>query len=228
MKLIGASYPRAGTLSTKAALEQLGLGPCYHFVTQFERPQDIDVWQTAAEGKPVDWTALFADFQAAVDWPASLFYKQLMALYPDAKVLLNMRDAETWYASMAQTVYPASQAELSAPAESVLGRMGRMVNTLAWQPLFQGRFEDKPYALSVFERHSQEVKDSVPADRLLVWEVTEGWEPLCRFLDVPVPETPLPRLNDAQTFREQFLSHVLRLEVEVQESAALRGTRARC
>jgi len=227
MKLIGASYPRTGTLSTKAALEQLGLDPCYHFVTQFERPQDIDIWQTAAEGKPVYWPALFADFQAAVDWPASLFYKQLMARYRDAKVLLNMRDPEAWYASMAQTLYPASQAELSAPAESILGRMGRMVNTLAWQPLFQGRFEDKPYALSVFERHNQEVKDSVPADRLLVWEVTEGWEPLCRFLGVAAPETPFPRLNDAQTFREQFLSHVLRLDVEVQQSAALRGSRAR-
>ena len=206
MKLIGASYPRTGTLSTKAALEQLGLDPCYHFVTQFERPQDIDIWQTAAEGKPVYWPALFADFQAAVDWPASLFYKQLLALYPDAKVLLNVRDPETWYASMAHTVYPASQAGLSAPAESVLGRMGRMINTLAWQPLFHGRFEDKSYALSVFERHNQEVQVCVPADRLLVWEVAEGWEPLCRFLDVPAPETPFPRLNDAQTFREQFLS----------------------
>ena len=206
MKLIGASYPRAGTLSTKAALEHLGLGPCYHFVTQFERPQDIDVWQAAAEGKPVDWTALFADFQSVVDWPASLFYKQLMAMHPEAKVLLNGRDPEAWYKSMLKTVYTASQTGLSAPAESALGRMGRMIDTLAWQPLFQGRFEDKPYALSVFERHNQEVQVYVPADRLLVWEVTEGWEPLCRFLDVQEPDTPFPRLNDAETFRKQFLS----------------------
>ena len=97
-------------MSTKAALEHLGLGPCYHFVTQFERPQDIDVWQAAAEGKPVDWTALFADFQSIVDWPASLFYKQLMAMHPEAKVLLNVRDPEAWYESMLKTVYLASQA----------------------------------------------------------------------------------------------------------------------
>ena len=206
MKLIGASFPRAGTLSTKAALEQLGLGPCYHFVTQFERPQDIDVWQAAAEGKPVDWTALFADFQSVVDWPASLFYKQLMAMHPEAKVLLNVRDPEAWYESMLKTVYTVSQAGLSAPAESVLGRMGRMIDTLAWQPLFHGRFEDKPYALSVFERHNQEVQVYVPAERLLVWEVTEGWEPLCRFLGVQEPDTPFPRLNDVETFRKQFLS----------------------
>jgi Sulfotransferase domain len=213
MKLIGASFPRMGTLSTKAALEQLGLGPCYHFLTQFERPQDVDVWQAAAEGKPVDWTAFFADFQSAVDWPASRFYKQLMALYPDAKVLLNVRDPEAWYESMLKTVYPASRMGLSAPAESILGRMGRMIDTLSWQPLFHGRFEDKPYALSVFERHNQEVQDYVPADRLLVWDVKESWEPLCRFLGVPAPDTPFPHLHDTETFlkqmemyREQFLS----------------------
>jgi hypothetical protein len=204
MKLIGASFPRLGTLSTKAALEQLGLGPCYHFLTQFERPQDIDVWQAAAEGKPVDWTAFFADFQSAVDWPASRFYKQLMALYPDAKVLLNVRDPEAWYESMLKTVYPASRMGLSAPAESILARMGRMIDTLSWQPLFHGRFEDKPYALSVFERHNQEVQDYVPADRLLVWDVKEGWEPLCRFLGVAVPDTPFPHLHDTETFRKQL------------------------
>jgi hypothetical protein len=152
----------------------------------------------------VDWTAFFADFQAAVDWPASLFYKQLMALYPDAKVLLNVRDPEAWYESMVKTVYPASRMGLSAPAESILARMGRMIDTLAWQPLFHGRFEEKPYALSVFERHNQEVQDSVPTDRLLVWDVKEGWEPLCRFLDVPAPDTPFPHLHDAETFRKQL------------------------
>jgi len=195
-----------GTLSTKAALEHLGLGPCYHFVTLFERPQDVDVWQAAADGKPVDWTALFADFQAAVDWPASVFYKQHMALYPDAKVLLNVRDPEEWYESMLKTVYPASQGGLSAPAESAMGRLGRMIDTLAWQGLFHGQFEEKPYALSVLERHDREVQDYVPADRLLVWDVKEGWEPLCRFLGVAAPDMSFPYLNDAQTFRERFLS----------------------
>jgi hypothetical protein len=91
-----------------------------------------------------------------------------------------------------------------------------MIDTLAWQPLFQGRFEEKPYALSVFERHNREVQLCVPAGRLLMWEVKEGWEPLCRFLDVPAPNTPFPRLNDGEAFREQFLRRVLRLDVEIQ------------
>ena len=94
MKAIGAGFPRTGTLSTKAALDHLGVGPCYHFVTQFERPQDAAVWLAAARGHPVDWTALFAAFGCAVDWPQSAFYKQLMDVYPAAKVLLNVRAPE--------------------------------------------------------------------------------------------------------------------------------------
>lgn len=206
MKLIGAGFPRTGTMSTKAALEQLGFGPCYHFVTQFERPQDIAVWQAAADGKPVDWNALFADFQSAVDWPTSAFYRQFMAVYPNAKILLNVRDPEAWYESIMNTVYPASRSGLSAPADSVPGGAGRAINTLGWEGIFQGRFEDKEYAISVFERRNQEVKDTVPPDRLLVWEVKQGWEPLCRFLDVAVPDAPFPRLNDAESFRQQFLT----------------------
>ncbi len=207
LKIIGAGYPRTGTMSTKAALEQLGFGPCYHFVTQFERPQDIAIWQAAAERRPVDWTALFADFQSAVDWPTSAFYKQLMEVYPDAKILLNVRDPETWYESVRRTVYIVSRPASSSPqsAESPAAGTGRMLDTLAWQGLFHGRFEDKDYAISVFERHNQEVKDAVPANKLLVWEVKEGWEPLCRFLNVDVPNTPFPRLNDAETFRQRFM-----------------------
>lgn len=207
LQIIGAGYPRTGTMSTKAALEQLGFGPCYHFVTQFERPQDIAIWQAAAERRPVDWTALFADFQSAVDWPTSAFYKQLMEVYPDAKILLNVRDPETWYESVRRTIYVVSRPSSSSPqsAESPAAGTGRMLDTLAWQGLFHGRFEDKDYAISVFERHNQEVKEAVPASKLLVWEVKEGWEPLCRFLNVDVPHTPFPRLNDAETFRQRFM-----------------------
>lgn len=206
MKVIGAGFPRTGTMSTKAALEQLGLGPCYHFVTQFERPQDIAVWQAAADGMPVDWASLFADFQAAVDWPTSAYYRQLMAVYPDARILLNVRDPEAWYESVLNTVYPAIRSGLSAPADSIPGRAGRAMNTAGWEGIFHGRFEDKEYAISVFERWNQEVKDTVPPDRLLVWEVKQGWERLCNFLGVPVPEAPFPRLNDAESFRQQFLT----------------------
>ncbi len=206
MKLIGAGFPRTGTMSTKLALEQLGLGPCYHFVTQFERPQDVDVWQAAAEGRPVDWKALFADFQTAVDWPQSVFYKQLMEVFPDAKVLLNVRDPEKWYESITNTVYPASRGGLSAPAGSVINRAAHVIDAIGWQGIFHGRFEEKQDAISTFERWNQEVKEYVPADRLLVWDVKEGWEPLCRHLGVAVPDAPFPRVNDTESFRQRFMA----------------------
>ena len=204
MKVIGAGLPRTGTLSTKAALEQLGLGPCYHFVTQFERPEDADVWLAAANGQPVDWKALFADFGSAVDWPESAFYKQLMDVYPEAKVLLNLRDPEKWYESISNTVYPASQMGLSAPEDSLLNMASRMIDLIGWRGIFHGGFEDKASALATFEQWNREVQDYVPADRLLVWTVQEGWEPLCRFLGVAVPDEPFPRLNDTAAFQDML------------------------
>jgi hypothetical protein len=137
----------------------------------------------------------------------SLFYKQLMEVFPDAKVLLSVRDPEAWYESILNTVYTVSKGGLSAPEQSTHGRLGRMINSVAWQKLFHGRFEDKAYAISIFEQHNQEVKDYVQADRLLVWDVKEGWEPLCRFLDIAVPTTPFPHLNDMQTFRQRLLAN---------------------
>ena len=206
LKLLGAGFPRTGTMSTKAALEQLGLGSCYHFITQFERPQDADVWLAAAEGRDVDWQALFADFGCAVDWPQSAFYKRLMEVYPDAKVLLNVRDAEAWYTSISTTVYPASRSGLSAPAGTMLNTAARAIDGLGWQGIFHGRFEEKEYALSIFEQWNREVQEYVPADRLLVWSVKEGWEPLCHFLGLPVPDAPFPHLNDAETFQQRFMN----------------------
>ena len=188
MKAIGAGFPRTGTLPTKAALDHLGVGPCYHFVTQFERPQDAAVWLAAARGHPVDW-------------PQSAFYKQLMDVYPAAKVLLNVRDPEQWYESIASTVYPASRSGLSAPAGTMLHTAAQAIDALGWQGIFPGRFEEKEHALSLYEQWNQAVQDYVPAARLLVLEVKDGWEPLCRFLGVAVPDVPFPHLNDREAFQ---------------------------
>ena len=201
MKAIGAGFPRTGTLPTKAALDHLGVGPCYHFVTQFERLQDAAVWLAAARGHPVDWTALFAAFGCAVDWPQSAFYKQLMDVYPAAKVLLNVRDPEQWYESIASTVYPASRSGLSTPAGTMLHTAAQAIDALGWQGIFPGRFEEKEHALSLYEQWNQAVQDYVPAARLLVLEVKDGWEPLCRFLGVAVPDVPFPHLNDREAFQ---------------------------
>lgn len=206
MQVIGAGFARTGTLSLKAALETLGFRPCYHMVEVFARPQDIAVWQDAADGKPVDWKALFRGYEAEVDWPASLFYDQLMSVYPDAKVLLTVRDPERWYESTFNTIYLArQQGSISTLPADLQERFWPLIDALAWNGIFHGKFEDKQYAIDVFNRFNQEVQNRVPAGKLLVFEVREGWEPLCQFLGVDVPDVPFPRLNDTEAFQQHFL-----------------------
>ena len=166
------------------------------------------MWMAASQGKSVDWEALFAGYQAAVDWPASAFYQELMRHYPDAKVLLSVRDPDKWHASAFNTIYsfrrnapPKWLYWLKSPAWRISRRMS---DGIIWDGIFQGRFEDKAYAIEVFQRHSAEVQRVVPAERLLVYHVKEGWEPLCRFLNVPVPNTPFPHLNDAAEFQRMM------------------------
>ena len=207
IKVIGAGFGRTGTASLKGALEELGFSKCYHMQEVFAHPQHVPVWQAAADGQKVDWDALFEGFQATVDWPGCTFYQELMEHYPDAKVLLSVRDPDAWYKSASETIYQMSQRGF--PALLVLRfvprlrRFVKMVTRLIWQDTFHDRFSDRAYAISVFNEHIAEVKRTVPPEKLLVFEVKEGWEPLCRFLEVPVPDKPFPRLNDSAAFRRQ-------------------------
>lgn len=191
----------------KAALEELGFGPCYHMVEVFDKPQHVALWQAAAEGQPIDWNALFAGYNATVDWPGCRFYASLMQAYPEAPVVLNVRDPERWYKSVSDTIYQAGKlVQGSAPPPPQMQAFGHMIDTLIWGGTFGGQFEDKQHAIAVFNRHIAEVKERVSADRLLVFDVQEGWEPLCRFLGVPVPDKPFPRLNDTAAFHEETVA----------------------
>lgn len=214
MKVIGAGFGRTGTTSLKAALEELGFGPCYHMTEVFAHPEHAKLWQAAWRGEPVDWDGFLGGYEAAVDWPACTFYKELMQRYQDAKVLLSVRDPERWYESTQNTIYELSMAfDRSRIFRGIFGLISffvfggfagnrsSVVNDIVWQGTFDGRFEDKAYAIEVFERHNEEVKRRVPPERLLVYEVKEGWGPLCKFLDVPEPEGPFPHLNDTAQIR---------------------------
>ena len=211
IQIIGAGFGRTGTLSLKEALEVLGFAPCYHMHEVFEHPEHVPIWSAATRGEVVNWRELLAGFHATVDWPSCAFYEQLMQVYPDAKVLLSVRDPERWYESVSATIYQISKSARSplppaaAPDDPMLrNRMyaGRLINALVWQKTFHDRFEDKNYALSVYEQHIEEVKQRVPSDKLLVFDVKEGWEPLCTFLGVDIPQTPFPHLNDRAMFDE--------------------------
>jgi hypothetical protein len=211
MKVIGAGFGRCGTMSLKEALEQLGFGPCMHMIDVIREPQSArcDLWQQAADGDSVDWEELFAGWESTVDWPGCSFYRELMEVFPDAPVLLTVRDPDAWYDSAIKSIFAATLA--GRKGELTGGTQGppppeamRMMGTLIWgeNGTFKGRFGDRAYAIDVFQRHNEEVRASVPPDRLLVHEVKQGWEPLCEFLGVPAPETPFPRLNDTDAFRE--------------------------
>lgn len=205
--VIGAGFGRTGTLSLKVALEELGFAKCYHMTSVLERMDDARVWDAAGRGEPVDWDALFAGYRATVDWPGCTFYRELLQRYPDAKVILTVREPERWYDSARQTIYFVRHAfpawtSLAMPRMRVFRRM---LDRLIWDGTFQGRFEDRGFAIDVFNRHNEQVRRDVPADRLLVYEVRAGWEPLCAFLGVPVPaDKPFPHLNDASEFRTRI------------------------
>jgi hypothetical protein len=212
LKVIGAGFGRTGTTSLKAALETLGFSPCYHMTEVFAHPEHADFWISAWRGEQADWDGVLGGYEAAVDWPACTFYEELMERCPDAKVLLSVRDPERWYESTRSTIYelsmtfdrsPIFRAVFALISLLVFGGFARtnMVNEIIWQGTFDGRFEDRRHAIEVFERHNEEVRRRIPPGRLLVYEVKEGWGPLCEFLGVPEPEQPFPRLNDAAQMR---------------------------
>jgi hypothetical protein len=200
MRVIGAGMGRTGTLSLKAALERLGFGPCYHMLEVMEHPEHVPLWSARARGEAVPWERLLDGYQATVDWPACAFWRELMAAHPDAGVLLSVRDPARWYDSMLATVYRVASTPVAAMPPH-LAPFREMVDAVVWEGTFGGRFEDRAHAIATFERHNEEVRRGVPAERLLVYEVGQGWGPLCAFLGVPEPDEPFPHLNDAVSFQ---------------------------
>lgn len=207
LRVIGSGFGRTGTMSTKRALELIGLGPCYHMEEVFRRPSHAKVWEDVSLGRPVDWHGLFAGYRSAVDFPASVVWEELLDAFPDAKVLHTVRPADAWYDSTVETIahahdHVAPWLRLVPPVE----RPFAMSDRLVWGRLFGGRIDDRDHALAVYERWTARVCELVPPDRLLVFDVAEGWEPLCRFLDVPVPDVAFPRVNDRATMRRRLLA----------------------
>jgi hypothetical protein len=210
LEVIGAGFGRTGTMSLKVALETLGFGPCYHMTEVFTHPEHVELWRAAAQGKPLAWEQIFDGYRATVDWPGCAFWAELMRSYPDAKVILTVRDPNEWYESAYNTIYRISGAasspvfylaSLLVPAAKRMKHAQRMIIEVVWQRDLDGRFEDRGYAIETFERHNEEVKQHVPAENLLVYEVRDGWGPLCEFLGVEMPDEPFPHLNDSEVFK---------------------------
>lgn len=209
LSVIGAGYGRTGTLSLKAALELLGYIKCHHMIEVLHNPGEADLWMAAARqvsrGEPVAWETLLDGFQATVDWPACHFYRQLADRYPQAKVILTVRDPLAWYQSIAATTLKVIQEGVAS------GRIdpekGNLGTELVVKAAFEGILDDPDHGAEVFNRHTREVKSAIDPDRLLVFDVREGWTPLCAFLDRPVPTEPFPKTNARDEFHDIFFGN---------------------
>jgi hypothetical protein len=193
LRVIGAGLPRTGTTSLKAALQKLLHGRCYHMHEVFKHLEHVPFWQSAVDdaGVGVDWRSFFSGYRAAVDWPASAFWRELCAEFPDAVVVLSVRESpQKWWESASATVLPTAWKD--QPPELVEWRV--MVNAILDQR-FTPDWREAEAAMAAYERHNAEVRAGVPSGRLLEWRAEDGWEPLCNLLSVSIPEKPFPHLN---------------------------------
>ncbi|MBS1869671.1 MAG: sulfotransferase family protein [Actinobacteria bacterium] len=212
MKVIGVGFGRTGTMSLKAALERLGAGPCFHMIDLIvgeERDHLIPKWVEVADGT-ADWHDVFDGYEATVDWPAAARWREICDAFPDAPVLLNVREFDGWYRSMENTiraakVTPPEQLEQDANRPPPNPTLWGVIDRLIWEGDFQGRFEDKAWVREMYDARIAEIKATIAPDRLTVWELgVDGWEPLAAMLDVAVPDEPFPRLHDTAEFRSEF------------------------
>ncbi|PSL20670.1 sulfotransferase family protein [Shimia abyssi] len=204
LNVVGSGFGRTGTMSMKLALEQLGQGRCHHMEEVFENPWQAPFWAAALRNEQVDWDMLLNGYGATMDWPSGHFWRDLLAANPDAKVIHTTRSAESWWASYSETIMKFLEVAVDDPANQGVGREMSEWCVTAFGRTFGADYRDREGGLRSFERRLAEVQEAVPADRLLVYPVGSGWEPLCEFLEVPVPKEEFPRSNDRSEFWENF------------------------
>lgn len=197
VRLIGAGMWRTGTVSLKAAIEQLTGQPCHHMTEVIQHPATAARWLQAVHTGRGDWTSLLEGYSATLDWPSMAFWKQLSEFYPDAKILLSTREPEDWWQSIKQTVL------LSAPTKQTAHTPWEMLIVELFEKKFVGHNPTKQQAIDAYNQHNDEVRKSIASDRLVEWSLGDGWEPLCDALNLPVPQTEFPHLNTAADYRRK-------------------------
>jgi hypothetical protein len=201
LRVVGAGLGRTGTHSLKIALEQLLGGPCYHMLEVFGRPDDIPVWHRAMDGEMPDWNAFLTDYRAAVDWPASAFWREIAAANPDAVIILSTRkDADAWWTSATNTIFHIVDGTVDIGSDAV-GEAQRAMAIDMLTKRFTENWQDETEAKRAYEAHNADVRASAPADRLIDYRAGDGWEPICEKLGLPVPDVPFPHVNTTDEFR---------------------------
>lgn len=205
VKVIGAGVGRTGTLSMKAALEELGFAPCHHMFEVVDSAEQAAMWRQVADGENPGWNEVLGGFQSVVDFPGCIFTEELAKAYPDAKVVLTVRDPDSWFRSASETIAATRGIDVSwlYPIAPKFRDLKHMQDKLIWNGFFKGRFDEPAFAKARVEEHNQRMRDAF-GDRLLVMHVSEGWEPLCAHLGVPVPDTPFPNVNDTAQFKDEL------------------------
>jgi sulfotransferase family protein len=199
IEVIGGGLGRTGTSSLKHALERLLGAPCYHMVETFDRPRDLQWWQAADAGREPDWDELFAGYRAAIDWPAVAFWRELTAHYPDAVVVLSVRESpEAWWRSMERTIVDAVGRPSADPEQAERRRLMSGILERRFTP----GWRERDAAIAAYERHNESVRATVPARQLVEWQPRDGWAPLCERLGRPIPDVPFPHSNTTAEFRD--------------------------
>jgi hypothetical protein len=199
LEIIGPGFGRTGTNSLKIALEHLGFGPCHHMFEVRDNPALLPAWEAAARGEKMDWDEVFHGYRSQVDWPGARYWRELVQHFPKAKVILTVRDPDQWFDSVQATIAPfvAARGTHSSPHSNAIAEMG--YQTVVAQT-FDNRMSERAYATRVFRQHIAEVQAEIAADRLLTFDLHDGWQPLCDFLGVAVPDMPFPKTNSSKEF----------------------------
>ncbi len=200
LEIIGAGFGRTGTNSLKLALERLGFGPCHHMFEVRDNPALLPNWEAAARGETVDWDEVFRGYRSQVDWPGARYWRQLAQHFPKAQVMV--RDPDAWFDSVQATIAPflAARGTHPSPHVNAIAEMGHQAVEVQ---IFEDRLSDREHATQIFKKHIAEVQSEIPADRLLTFDLRDGWRPLCDFLGVEVPDVPFPKTNSSKAFVEE-------------------------
>jgi len=193
LKIIGAGFGRTGTASLKVALETLLHAPCYHMSEVLGNAGHVDLWLDAAAGNP-DWDAIFSNYAATVDFPASTYWRELAAAYPKARIILSVRDAERWFQSTQETIFSKTLQDLHSGT-----KWNRMIKATVDDHI-GGDCNERETTIAAFNAHIENIRKAFDSDRLLLFEAKDGWGPLCDFLGVPEPDEPYPHINSKEEF----------------------------
>ncbi len=202
LKIIGSGFGRTGTMSTKIALEHLGYGPCHHMVEVMGNPAQPAHWGALAAGEDVDWSDVFAGYASQVDFPGASVWHELSVVFPDAKVIHTERPEEDWWVSYSATIGKFFTHRESLVLPPPVAAIFDTMDTLIVDGVFGGL--DRENSIAAYRRNNEKVRATIPADRLLVFTPADGWEPICDFLDTPVPTIEFPRSNARDEFWALF------------------------